>query len=232
MNNPDNEKLATFTAYIENVPDQDSKGNYQDTGYRSVEDKRTGKVTSASYNYNWYQFSGVLTSIVLDEQEECEIPPDFEINICIASKSNSENNDEYRAYLKKRDGILLRIKIYSDIRFRGVPQRLDKSRDLLTVEPTDIENAHEIYISPNYIDTIHVERPTREIQKKQNQYARSKAKERSRGFKSGLWVRLRWFRQDIAKYVTENKIQLLVGFFLTVAGVVIGGAILYWLRIS
>ena len=52
--------------------------------------------------------------------------------------------------------ILPQIKIYSDIKFKGVLQRVDKERKIHPVKPTNIENAHEIYIDANYIDTIHV----------------------------------------------------------------------------
>ena len=238
MNNPDNEKVPTFTAHIVDVPDQDSNGNYRYTGYRRVVDKRTGEVTDAHYHDDWYRFSGILTSMFVEGQK-CEIPADFKINICIASRSNSENNDEYRAYLKKLNSILSGIKIYSDVRFKGKPRRLDKSRELLPVEPTDIENAHEIYVSSNYMDTIRVDPPTKETREKQNQYAQSRAKERSREPKIELKLRLKWFWrdivkyvQDIVKYVTKNIVPLLVGFLLGIASSVIGGVILNWLGIS
>ena len=167
---------------------KDSNGNYRYTGYRRVVDKRTGEVTDAHYHDDWYRFSGILTSMFVEGQK-CEIPADFKINICIASRSNSENNDEYRAYLKKLNSILSGIKIYSDVRFKGKPRRLDKSRELLPVEPTDIENAHEIYVSSNYMDTIRVDPPTKETREKQNQYAQSRAKERSREPKIELKIK-------------------------------------------
>ena len=235
MNNPNNETLATFTARIVDVPNQDINGNYQDIYYRRVVDKRTGEVTDASYHDDWYQFSGILASIVVDGQKQREISKNFKINICIASRSNSENNDEYRAYDKKLNSILSRIKMYSDITFKGVPRRLDKSRTLSPVNPTNIEDAHEIYISPNYIGAIRVELPTKEILKKQSQYAQSKAKERSRVFKPGLKLRLSRFRrgivkfvQDIVEYLKKNIAPLVVGFLLGVASSVIGGLILNW----
>ena len=238
MNNTNDQKIPTFRARIVDVPNQDTKGNYRYTDYRCETDKRTGEVTDARYYDDWYQFPGVLTSMFVEGQK-CEIPVNFKINICIASEPNSEYEGEYRAYLKKLNSILSGIKMYSDVRFKGVPRRLDKSRNLLPVEPTDIENAREIYVSSNYIDTIRVDPPTRETREKQNQFARSRAKERSREFKLGLWVRLKrfwWdivkFVQDIGKYVTKNIVPLLVGFLFGIASSVIGGLILYWLGVS
>ena len=235
LKNSDNKPVATFKARIEGIPNQDSKGNYQDIGIRRVQDKVTGEVTDVGYNYEWYEFSGVLTSVCVDGQE-CEIPPDFEINICIESRTNSEYEGGYHVYVKKLSNILLKIKKYSDVSFKGMPQRLEKSRELISVDPTNIVDAHEIYVDRNYIDTIHVERPTRETQKRQKEEAQSRAKERvekrSRTVKWGLGLRLKWFWRDIVEYITENKIQLLVGFFLTLLGVVIGGLILHRLGIS
>lgn len=239
MNNPDNETLASFTARIVDVPNQDSNGNYRYTDYRRVVDKRTGEVTEGGYGGNWYQFSGILTSIVVEGEEVCDIPPDFKIKICISSALNSEYEGDYREYVKKLNNILSAIKIYSDVRFIGMPQRVEKSRKLSPVDPTNIGNAHEIYIYPDYIGAIRVEPPTKEMLKKQSQYAQSKAKERSRMFKPGLKLRLsrfRWgivkFAQDIGEYLKKNIVPLLVGFLLGVTSSVIGGLILHWLGVS
>ena len=238
MNNTNDQKIPTFRARIADVPNQDSKGNYRYTDYRYEMDKRTGEVTDARYYDDWYQFSGILTSMLVEGQK-CEIPTDFKINIRIASRSNSENNDEYRKYDKKLNSILSRIKMYSDITFKGGPRRLDKSRTLSPVDPTNIGDASEIYIYPNYIGAIRVDPPTKEILKKQIQYAQSKAKKRSTEFKPGLKLRLKWFWmdtvkfvQDIVEYVTKNIVPLLVGFLFGVASSVLGGLILNWLGIS
>ena len=239
MNNPDNETLATFTARIVDVPNQDINGNYRYTDYRRVVDKRTGEVTAGGYGGNWYQFSGILTSIVVEGEKVCDIPPDFKIKICISSALNSEYEGDYGEYVKKLNNILSAIKIYSDVRFIGIPQRVEKSRKLSPVDPTNIGNAHEIYIYPDYIGAIRVEPPTKEILKKQSQYAQSKAKERSRVFKLGLKLRLsrfRWgivqFVQDIVEYLKKNIAPLVVGFLLGVASSVIGGLILNWFGVS
>ena len=224
MENTGNEKYATFEAHIIEIPNQDINSKYQTTNRRKVVDKRTGEVTSGSYFGGWYRFSGNLTSIVIDEKE-CDTPPDFEIDICIASEQNG-------IPIAKLNYILPWIKIDSDIKFKGVLRRVDKERKIHPVKPTNIENAHEIYIDANYIDTIHVETPTKETLEKQNQYAQSRRKERSRRSKWGLKFRLKLFWQDIVKYVSENKIKLLVGFLLALAGFVIGRVILHWLGVS
>ena len=52
MTNSDTEPLATFTAHIENVPDQDHKRLYQYTDYRHVVDKRTDEVTDGHYRFS------------------------------------------------------------------------------------------------------------------------------------------------------------------------------------
>ena len=224
MENTGNEKYATFEAHIIEIPNQDINAKYQTTSQRSVADKKTGEVTSGGYYEAWYQFLGILTSVVIDGQEH-DKSLNLKIAICIASEQNG-------IPIAKLNHILPQIKIYSDIKFKGVLQRVDKERKIHPVKPTNIENAHEIYIDANYIDTIHVETPTKETLEKQNQYAQSRRKERSRRSKWGLKFRLKRFWQDIVKYVSENKIKLLVGFLLTLAGVVIGRVILYWLGVS
>ena len=175
------------------------------------------------YYEAWYQFLGILTSVVIDGQEH-DKSINLEIDICITSEQDG-------IPIEKLNYILPQIKIHSDIKFEGVPQRVDKDRKIHPVKPTNIENAHEIYIDANYIDTIHVEPPTKETLEKQNQYTQIRRKERSRRSKWGLKFRFKQFLQDIVKYVTKNKIQLLVGFLLALAVVVIGRVILYWLGV-
>ena len=224
MENTGNEEYATFEAHIIETPDQYITGNYQTTSQRRVVDKKTGKVTSGGYYEPWYQFLGILTSVGIDGQEH-DKSLNLKIAICIASKQNG-------IPIKKLNYILPWIKIDSDIKFKGVLRRVDKEGKIHPVKPTNIENAHEIYIDANYIDTIHVETPTKKTLEKQNQYAQSRRKETSRRSKWGLKFRLKLFWQDIVKYVSENKIQLLVGFLLTLAAVVIGRVILHWLGVS
>lgn len=224
LENTGNEEYATFEAHIIETPDQYITGNYQTTSQRRVVDKKTGKVTSGGYYKPWYQFLGILTSVGIDGQEH-DKSLNLKIAICIASEQNG-------IPIAKLNHILPQIKIDSDIKFKGVLQRVDEEREIHPVKTTNIENAHEIYIDANYIDTIHVETPTKETLEKQNQYAQSRRKERSRRAKWGLKFRLKLFWQDIVKYVSENKIKLFVGFLLTLAAVVIGRVILHWLGVS
>ena len=204
------------------IPDQDSKGNYQTKHRRVVKDKRTGEGTNVGYYGGWYQFSGILTSMLVDGQK-CEIPPDYEINICIASEPISGYADEYRAYVDKLEYILTQIKICSDVRFKGVPQRLDKSRELLPVDPANIGDAHEIYVSPNYIDTIRVEPPTRETLIKQSQYRQSKTR-------VNYWQVLKRIIKNtignILEYVKQNLltiINIIIAFITLVVVIKQGG---------
>ena len=224
MENTGNEKYATFEAHIIETPNQDINGNYQTTSQRRVVDKKTGKVTSGGYYGGWYRFLGILTSVGIDGQEH-DKSLNLEIAICIESKQNG-------IPIEKLNYILPQTKKYSDIKFKGVLQRVDEEREIHPVKPTNIENAHEIYIDANCIDTIHVETPTKKTLEKQNQHAQCKRKERSRRSKWGLKFRLKRFWQDIVKHVSENKIKLFVGFLLLLAGGVIVGVILYWLGVS
>ena len=186
-----NENSATFTARIVDTPNQDTNGNYQSTNYRSVVDKRTGAPISNRYYDNWYHFSGTLTSIIINGQEQC-IPSDLKVDICVQNRQNVQ--------LKY---ILPLIKRRSYVIFEGVPQRVDKS-SVTAIDPKEIENAHEIYVNDECIETIKIERLT-------------------------MRFRISGFCRDIIGYMKKSKIKLIVGFFLGVLITVVGGLILYFI---
>lgn len=247
-----NESPPTFMAHIVNTPNQDINSKYQTTNYRLVVDKRTLKETYGSYYDDWYPFSGVLTSMVVDGEKH-DISHDFKIDICISSKPNGEYHSGYTAYINKLQYILANIRLHSEIEFKGIPRRVCESRKLQPIEFTDIENAHEIYIDEECIDTIKVKPPTRETAKKQNQYAQSRAKERSKrgklplSFKSKrawnnilesrkkskilgvtgfLGIVVLWkYWKGIIEYVTENPILVIVSLLISI----IGGIIVHFL---
>lgn len=215
----ENKDFVTFNAHIVGVPNQDSKGNYHTTLHRDMVNKRTGEETSATYRVGWYQFSVTLTSILSDGQE-CNIPLDFEINLCILSKPYGEYKNGYTGYIKKLKHILSCIRLNSDIKFSGVPQRLDESRELQRVKPTDIENAHEIYINENYIDTIRIEQPTKETLEKQRQYTqRKKQAEKPRFWRRAQRV-VRQVLDKISAYVKQNILHL-IGIIISIITLVV-----------
>lgn len=211
------ENPPTFTARIVETPDKGINGEYQTTYIRELVDKKTLQTDSLGYYDKWYQFLGILTSMVVSG-EECEIPPDFKVNICIQSKQNG-------LPIKKLQYILVNIRLDCDIEFKGVPKRVDISGKFHIVDPTNIADAEEIYISPNYVDTIKVERLTQESQEKQTQFARSKVKERSKARKMSLWFEVKWFWKETVEYIKENKIQIFVGIIIGIVVASIGSVI-------
>ena len=217
LNNTDNSNQATFTARIVDTPNiSASSGSYQTTDWRRLVNRRTNESDWRKYYEDWFQFSGNLTSMVINGQEY-EIPPNLRINICIASKQDGRYNEKLNKY------ILLTIRLYSNIRFRGEPRRLDLSEGIQVVEPTDIENADEIYVSENCIDTIKAEFPDKETLNNQSQYRRPKTR-------VNYWQKLervvkRTFGK-ISKYVKQHILSIIgiiIAFFALVVAIKQGG---------
>ena len=238
----ENKDYATFTVHIIDTPYQDSNGNYRTTNLRHIVNKRTTETDRRTYYNDWYQFSGILTSMVTDGKE-CDIPSNLKINICIKAKQDGIPIEKLRYHLPH-------IKQYSNIQFKGMPQRADMSGQIHTIETTDIGNADEIYINESCINTIKTERPTKEILQQQNKYAQSRVKERARIVKPGLRFRFKRFWKNtskskvwtiivslavitlwkfwkvIIKHVIENPTQIIGTVIIGIACSIIGGIIL------
>ena len=214
LNNTDNQNYPTFKARIVETPDQDVEGNYRTTDCRVVVNKRTLAKFSNRYYDNWYQFSVLLNSIVIDGQELC-IPSNFNIHFCIASEPSREYNGRRDKYTEKVKYMLSLIRPHSDIKFKGVPRKVDRSGPPIPIEPKDIENAYEIYVNEKCIDTVKVEPPTKDKLRRQNQDAQRKAKEKSKIDKSTLW-------SIIISCVRENKIRVIIVLLCIIVSIRIG----------
>lgn len=193
-----NENHAIFKAHIVDTPDYDYEGKYQTTSTRKIVDKRTLQTDQRSYHGYWYPFSGILTLMIFKGQKY-DISPDFKINIHISARQDGKpiENLQYN---------ISRIRRYSDIKFVGVPQRVYLSGKYHSINPKDIENADEIYIYPNYINTINVEPPTKETLEKQNQNTQAIAKERLKRKKWILKLGSVSFWRNPIKYIKEKPI--------------------------
>ena len=215
MENTDNEKYATFTAQIVDIPDLDSAGNYQTTDWKTAVNKRTRETKSHKYYDDWFRFSAIINSMVVDGEER-SLPADFKINIYILCRLDGR-------YIEPVRHVVPPIRIYSDIQFKGIPQKIDMSGKPNTVELVDIENADEIYINEECVNTIWVKPPSRDTIERQSQYAQSRLKEKSERYKPRLWDRLKWlwvstiksFRKTI-EYIKAKKIQTVLIVFVVI----------------
>ena len=205
LNNADNENYPTFTAYIVETPDKDNSGNYKTTDWKLGVNTRKNQSRWHKYYDDWYRFVGVLTSMTVDDQEH-NVPPNFEINICIPSSqdSNPIENLQYTLSL---------IRKYSQITFKGVPRRIDLSGQTHPLQPTDIADAGEIYINAANINSIEVRQPAREVLERQSQHTQSRREEKSKKYRVPLRSRLKW---NPVKYLKKNLIPRIIGIFFIV----------------
>ena len=185
MENTDNEKYATFTAHIINTPDQDSEGNYQTTEWKTAVNKLTRETIRHKYYDDWYQFSIILNSMVVNGQKR-NLPSNFKIDIYILCRLDGR-------YIEPVKHVVPPIRIYSDVQFKGLPQKIDMSGKAHTMELEDVEDADEIYINEECVNTIWVKQPTRDTLERQSQYAQARVKEKSERYKLRLGDRFKWF---------------------------------------
>lgn len=229
------------------TPDQDSEGNYQTTDWKLSANKRTTETKWHKYYDDWYRFSMILTSMVVNEQQH-DLPPDFKIDVYVLCRLDGR-------YIEKVKYAVALMREHSNIKFRGVPLRIDMSGKPHIVEFTDIENADEIYINEKCMDTIEVVKPI-----SQSRHTQSQVEEGSKRFKPGLGTRLKrpWIttiktarrtigyikgsiiratlicliigflwvlRMDIIRHIRENPAEIIVAFLISV----FAGLVVYWI---